>query len=120
MPPSSEGRERADSVAGFPRIRLIDPPRAALALRHAEIVITRPPFTLDQERQLLHGRAIEIVVSKAGGGTVPAKLVAAREAGLPVVMVARPRPEPGPSVASVVAAADWIAARPGTAMVAER
>ena len=90
-------------------VRLIEPPRAALPLRHADLVIARPPFALDQERQLLHRHAIEIVVSKASGGVVPAKLLAAREARLPIVMVARPPPEPGDSVASVAAAVDWIA-----------
>jgi hypothetical protein len=35
-------------------------------------------------------------------------------------MVARPAPESGPSVASVAAAADWIAARLGVATVLER
>jgi precorrin-6A/cobalt-precorrin-6A reductase len=101
-------------------VRLIEAPRAALPLRHAELVIARPPFTLDGERQLLHGRAIAAVVAKASGGARPAKLAAARELGLPVVMVARPAPEPGTSVASVAAAMAWIAVRLGLAAAVER
>jgi len=118
------GARGLDAFAGCEDIafvvRLIEAPRAALPLRHAELVIGRPPFTLDEERQLLHGRAIACLVAKASGGARPAKLAAARELGLPVVMVACPPPEPGESVASVAAAMAWIAARLGTAVVVER
>ncbi len=82
-----------------------------MPLPGAELVIARPPFTLDEERRLLHRWAIACVVAKASGGARPAKLDAAREAGLPVVMVARPPPEPGECVADVAAAVAWIAAR---------
>jgi precorrin-6A/cobalt-precorrin-6A reductase len=92
-------------------VRLIEPPRAALPLSGAELVIARPPFTLDEERSLLHRCAIGCVVAKASGGSRPAKLDAAREAGLPVAMVARPPAEPGECVADVAAAVAWIAAR---------
>lgn len=91
-------------------VRLIAPPAASLALADAELVIARPPFTLDEERLLLHRHAIEAVVTKASGGAASAKLDAAREAGLPVVMVARPPPEPGPAVATVAEAVAWLAA----------
>lgn len=92
-------------------VRLIEAPRTALPLRAAELVIARSPFTLDEERHLLHRCAIAAMVAKASGGARPAKLAAAAEAGLPVVMVARPQPEPGESVASAAAAVAWIAAR---------
>jgi precorrin-6A/cobalt-precorrin-6A reductase len=93
-------------------VRLIAAPRATLPLAGAELVIGRGPFTLDEERRLLHRHAIEVVVSKASGGDATvAKLAAAREAGLPVIMVERPPPEPGPIAASVAEAVAWIAAR---------
>jgi precorrin-6A/cobalt-precorrin-6A reductase len=37
-----------------------------------------------------------------------AKLIAAREAGLPVVMLRRPKPEAGPRVSTVEAALAWL------------
>ena len=89
-------------------VRLIEPPHEKLPLDDAIVIVARPPFALDGERALLHGYGIEVVVAKASGGAVPAKLVAAREAGLPVVLVERPPPEPGPSVASVAEAVAWI------------
>jgi precorrin-6A/cobalt-precorrin-6A reductase len=88
-------------------VRLIEPPRQALPLA-AALVIAQPPFTLDEERLLLHRHAIAAVVAKASGGARPAKLDAAREAGLPVVLAARPEPEQGASVASVGGALSWL------------
>lgn len=92
-------------------VRLIEAPRTALPLRDAELVVARPPFTLADEQLLLQRCAIAAMVAKASGGARPAKLDAARAAGLPVVMVARPPSEPGEWVASVAAAVAWIAPR---------
>jgi precorrin-6A/cobalt-precorrin-6A reductase len=93
-------------------VRLVDPPRTPLPLASAEVVLGRGPFAIDDERRLLARHAIEAVVSKASGGeAMAAKLVAAREARLPVVMIRRPPPEPGPAADGVSAALDWLAAR---------
>jgi precorrin-6A/cobalt-precorrin-6A reductase len=49
-------------------------------------------------------------VCKASGGTATeTKLIAAREAGIPVIMVRRPPREPGDAVDSVEGALDWLA-----------
>jgi len=92
-------------------VRLVDPPRGPLPLAGCEVVVGRGPFTLDEERRRLAAHAIDVLVCKASGGAATeAKLVAAREAGLPVVMVRRPLPERGDAVESVAAALDWLAA----------
>ena len=53
---------------------------------------------------------IDVLVCKASGGAATeAKLIAARELGLPVIMVRRPPAEPGESVETVEAALDWLA-----------
>lgn len=99
------------SLAGVALVvRLIEAPRAPLPLPAAALVVGRPPFVLDEERLLLHRYAIDVVVAKASGGPA-AKLVAAREAGLPVIMVERPPPEPGPAVETMAEAIEWIAAQ---------
>lgn len=91
-------------------VRLIDAPREPLPLASYEVVLGRGPFALAAERELLRQHAIDVVVAKAsGGGATEAKLVAAREAELPVVMVRRPPSEPGDRVATVEAAVDWLA-----------
>src|SRR5216683_1664528 len=91
-------------------VRLIDPPRESLPLRCCEVVLGRGPFSLAQERHLLQRYAIDVLVCKASGGAATeAKLIAARELGLPVIMVRRPPPEPGLAVETVEAALDWLA-----------
>jgi precorrin-6A/cobalt-precorrin-6A reductase len=90
-------------------VRLIDQPLAALPLPSHEVVVGRGPFGVVGERQLLARHGIDVLVCKAsGGGATAAKLIAARELGLPVIMVRRPRAESGPWVDSVEAALDWL------------
>jgi precorrin-6A/cobalt-precorrin-6A reductase len=108
-------------------VRLIDPPKQTPPLVSYEIILGRGPFTLAGERELLRRYAIDVLAAKASGGpATEAKLIAAREAGLPVVMLRRPKPEPGPRVGTVEAAVAWLEERlagaaPGPlAEVAER
>jgi precorrin-6A/cobalt-precorrin-6A reductase len=90
-------------------IRAIEAPRP-VPLTRFEVVLSRGPFALDGELTLLRDHRIEAVVTKnSGGSATEAKLVAARELGLPVVMVARPPSPPGPRVESVEAALEWLA-----------
>jgi precorrin-6A/cobalt-precorrin-6A reductase len=91
-------------------VRLVDPPRRRLPLRCYEVIIGRGPFTLAEERQRLERYAIDVLVCKASGGAATeAKILAARELRLPVIIVRRPPPEPGDAVATVEAAVDWLA-----------
>jgi precorrin-6A/cobalt-precorrin-6A reductase len=90
-------------------VRLIDQPRHKLPLASHQVVLGRGPFTLAGERQLLRHHAIDVLVCKASGGAATeAKLIAARELGLPVIMVRRPPREPGPAVDTIEAALDWL------------
>ena len=91
-------------------VRMIDPPHERPPLRFHEVVLGRGPFALSEERHLLQRHAIEVLVCKASGGAATeAKLVAARELSLPVIMVRRPVVERGLSVDTVDAALDWLA-----------
>ncbi len=72
-------------------------------------MLGRGPFTLAGERELLRRHAIDVLAVKASGGSATeAKLIAAREVGLPVVMLRRPKTEPGPRVSTVEAALAWL------------
>ena len=102
-------------------VRLLDPPPKPLPLHFHEIVLGRGPFSLAEERHLLQRHGIEVLVCKASGGdATEAKLVAARELSLPVIMVRRPPAEPGDSVETVEAALDWLAGATDTVPAARR
>ncbi|MFE7193392.1 cobalt-precorrin-6A reductase [Kitasatospora sp. NPDC057541] len=92
--------------------RSVDPPEPPLPAS-LEVLLDRGPFTLDGERAVLRENRIDVVVTKDSGGAATApKLTAARELGLPVVVVDRPAAPAGVPVAeSVEAALDWLADR---------
>jgi len=69
-----------------------------------QLIIARPPFSFEDERELLHDHHISHLVTKnAGGAQTEAKLLAARALGLPVIMIARPTKPKGQTFASVPA-----------------
>jgi precorrin-6A/cobalt-precorrin-6A reductase len=89
-------------------VRTIEPP-GVLPLRQSQWLARRGPFAVEDERALLRTHAIDVVVTKAsGGGATYAKLVAARQLGLPVLMIRRPPPPPGAVVGAVAAALAWL------------
>ncbi len=69
-------------------IRCITAPDGPLP-RHRALLLQRGPFTLEHERALLRHHRIDMLITKDSGGPAP-KLDAARERGLPIVMVRRP------------------------------
>jgi precorrin-6A/cobalt-precorrin-6A reductase len=72
-------------------MRMIDPPVADTPIPKGQLLLERGPFTLHDERSLLLEHNIEAIVSKnSGGAATYAKIIAARELNLPVVMVQRP------------------------------
>ncbi|MER6563002.1 cobalt-precorrin-6A reductase [Streptomyces sp. NPDC001027] len=93
-------------------VRSVDAPEAPRPA-HGEILLDRGPFTLDGERELLRRHRIDVVVTKDSGGAATApKLTAAREAGLPVVVVRRPAvPQGVPEVGDPARAARWVTER---------
>ncbi len=71
-------------------LRLVDPP-GALPLPDAHAVIARGPFDLAGDLALLRDHRISHIVAKnAGGMGARAKLDAARQLGLPVILIDRP------------------------------
>ncbi|MCK7623810.1 cobalt-precorrin-6A reductase [Streptomyces sp. RS10V-4] len=90
-------------------VRSVDAPEPPHPPRMAT-VLDRGPFTLDGERELLRAHRIDVLVTKDSGAAATApKLTAAREAGVPVVVVQRPPvPEGVPVAAGPDEAADWV------------
>ena len=100
----------ADIAGGRWVVRTIEPPDG---VRPDALVLTqRGPFRLADERPLFEQHRIGVLVTRASGGAATAaKITAARERGIPVVMIDRPPPPPGPRVGSVEQAIEWIASR---------
>ena len=106
-------RAFADGEAWF-LIRCVDPPEPPLP-RRCGLLLDRGPYTLEGERALIASHAIDLVVTKDSGGdhTRP-KLDAARERGLPVIVVDRPpRPAHVATVPTSAEAAAWARAHAG-------
>jgi precorrin-6A/cobalt-precorrin-6A reductase len=107
------GRGELAAFAGLDElwflVRTVERPRPPLPAHH-ELVVSRGPFTADAERALLREHRIDVMVSRdSGGAMTKAKLVAARELGLPVVLIDRPPAPPVPTVATVEDAARVVA-----------
>jgi precorrin-6A/cobalt-precorrin-6A reductase len=90
-------------------IRSITPPDPPLP-RHHELVLARGPFTLEDEREAL--RTIDVLITRDAGGD-RAKLDAAGERGIEVVMIRRPPRPDVPAVATVDDALAWLRTRAG-------
>lgn len=78
-----------------------------------EVVRSRGPYPLDDERALMRRHRTDVLVTKDSGGTyTSAKLEAAAELGVTVVMVRRPLgPQGLPTVVDVDAALAWLLRR---------
>lgn len=72
-------------------VRSIDPPAPPPAFTHWQLITARPPFDYADEVALLRDQAIDVLVTKnSGGSATRAKVDAARELGVTVLMIDRP------------------------------
>jgi precorrin-6A/cobalt-precorrin-6A reductase len=90
-------------------VRSVDAPGPPAPPR-MDVVQQRGPFTVEGETELLARHRIDVLVTKDSGAAVTAaKLTAARELRLPVVVIRRPPVPPGVPVATdVTAAVTWL------------
>ena len=92
-------------------LRFVDPPEAPLPFA-ADVIVSRGPFTLDGELELMRTRSIGWIVARnSGGDGAYAKIDAARMLGLPVIMISRPELPERPRVESVADVMQWLAHR---------
>ena len=107
------GRLHLDVFAAQPRhhylLRFVDPPEGPLPVPDCTVEVARGPFNMAADRALLMRHRITCIVTKnAGGSGAIAKLVAARELGLPVLMVERPVMPARRVVATLDEAMHWL------------
>jgi precorrin-6A/cobalt-precorrin-6A reductase len=89
-------------------IRCVDPPLEPMPPQ-CEVVLARGPYNAAAERALMHGHRIGVLVTKNSGGELTAgKLAAARDLGIPVVMIRRPELPDAPGCASTADAENWL------------
>ena len=92
--------------------RQIDPPTGPFPFEGGRYLIGRPPFPVADEKALFQDLGVDWLVVKNAGGTLSkTKLTAARELGIPVLMINRPPPPEAEIVESVEAALDWVLKR---------
>lgn len=106
------GRQNLDAFATKPQhhylLRLVDP--GAVPLPHTTTVIARGPFDVAGDTKLMQDHAITHIVAKnAGGAGAEAKLTAARDLRLPVILIDRPALPPRDTAASVAQVMAWLA-----------
>lgn len=90
-------------------MRMIDPPIPEAAVPPGHILLERGPFSLSEERTLLQHYQIGAMVSKnSGGDATYAKIIAARELQIPVVMIQRPSLPEAEQVTDIEAALTWL------------
>jgi precorrin-6A/cobalt-precorrin-6A reductase len=88
-------------------VRCVDPPQPPLPAHH-ELLLDRGPYTLAGELALVDEHRIGLVVTKdSGGAHTRAKLDAACQRGLPVIVVRRPPRPDVETVTTVSAALRW-------------
>ncbi|MDX1977096.1 MAG: cobalt-precorrin-6A reductase [Pseudanabaenaceae cyanobacterium bins.68] len=105
------GRQQLEPFAAIANtwylVRAIEAPN--LILPHSQIWLERPPYSLAQELELLTRFAIAAIVSKNSGGMETyAKIQAARQLKLPVIMVQPPALPPGHQVQTIPEAIAWL------------
>jgi precorrin-6A/cobalt-precorrin-6A reductase len=81
----------------------------SLPLPSADVIVARGPFDLTGDRAMLVDHGIDIVVARnAGGDAAYAKIEAARDLGLSVVMIRRPFIPGREKVESVAEVLRWL------------
>jgi precorrin-6A/cobalt-precorrin-6A reductase len=93
-------------------LRFIDAAAGPLPLPDANLIVSRGPFTLAGELDMMCARRIEWVVARnSGGAGARAKIDAARELGLPVIMITRPQMPERLRAESVAEVMHWLGHR---------
>ena len=107
------GRRDLDVFAADHRhrflVRAVDPPDGAVPPRMT-LVLDRGPYTVEGESALMREHGVGLLVTKNSGGPMTAaKLAAARDLGVQILMVRRPPlPEGTLAVTTVADAVRWI------------
>lgn len=109
------GRQHIAPFAAKPQhaytLRFVDPPEVPLPFA-ADVIVSRGPFTIDGETEMMRMRGIAWIVARnSGGDGARAKIDAAHLLGLPVIMISRPNLPERKRVESVAEVMQWLGHR---------
>jgi precorrin-6A/cobalt-precorrin-6A reductase len=107
------GRRDLEALSDVPDmwylLRLHRKPEDTLPLANHHLITGSGPFSKETEAALIEEHMIDTLIAKESGGRAgQAKIDAAVTAGIHIVLIARPDPEPGPSVETVPDALEWL------------
>ncbi|WP_435660425.1 cobalt-precorrin-6A reductase [Leisingera caerulea] len=107
------GKQNLAAFAAKPQhhylLRLVDAPEAPLPLPNTTVETARGPFDAAGDTDLMQRHGITHIVAKnAGGAGAAAKLTAARDLALPVIMIGRPQVPERPIKGSVAEVMAWL------------
>ncbi len=93
-------------------VRMIDTPSTPLSLASHEVITGLPRASVTDEKKLMQKHNIDTLITKNSGGSLSAaKLDAARELGLKIMMIQRPQVPEGDVVETVAAVEQWLVNR---------
>jgi len=107
------GSRGLEAFSGMPDIhflvRLIEEPEKPLPLDDYELITGRPPHDLAREKEIVAEYGIDCLVSKhSGSAATEAKITAALEAGISIILQRRPVQLPGLWTQSVDECLEWL------------
>ena len=107
------GVKELDSFRGIDNVwflvRLVDRPPEPVPLCHYELILARGPFEAADERALMQKHRIDLIIAKnSGGDSTHGKIAAARDLGLPVLLLRRPVLPPAETATAIPAAIAWV------------
>jgi precorrin-6A/cobalt-precorrin-6A reductase len=93
-------------------VRVVDPPELPVPERWT-LITARGPYDYAAERRLMADFGVDVLLTKdSGGSATVAKLDAAGDLGIPVVVIARPAREQVAQVRTVAEAVGWLSGVP--------
>lgn len=107
------GVKELDSFRGIDNVwflvRLVDRPPEPISLSQYELMLARGPFEATEERALMQQHGIDHVIAKnSGGDSTYGKIAAARDLGLPVLLLRRPALPPAETARAIADAIAWV------------